>query len=128
MPTELRHLIFSVTEVVEAITSHNRARGVAMPSGTVVGAGLTETPADAPVSFSILVRPDRALPGAEKDKPQKVTLGGADLMAALIGHCRSCSIPVPMKGTKSLERFGSQLGLVITLGRPPGAAAERPRG
>ncbi|TPG36239.1 hypothetical protein EAH89_30405 [Roseomonas nepalensis] len=128
MPTELRHLIFSVTEVVEAITSYHRARGMAMPSGTVVGAGLTETPAGAPISFSILILSDRALPGGEKAKPQEVTLGGADLIAALIGHCRSCSIPVPAKGSKALERYGSQLGLVITLGRPPAAASERPRG
>ena len=126
MPTELRHLIFSVSEVVEAITSYNRSRGVAMPSGAVVGAGLAETPSGAPVSFSILVLPDRALQGGEKGKPQEVTLGGADLIAALIGHSRSCSIPVPLKGTKSLERFGSQLGLVITTGRQ-GSTSAGPR-
>ena len=117
MPTEVRHLIFSVSEVVEAIKSHNRSRGVAMPSGAVVGAGPGETAPGAPVSFAILVMPDRALQGAEKATPQEVALGGADLIAALIGHCRNCSIPVPMKGTKALERFGSQLGLVITIGR-----------
>ena len=95
-----------------------------MPSGAVVGAGLAETPSGAPVSFSILVLPDRALQGGEKGKPQEVTLGGAELIAALIGHCQSCSIPVPMRGTKALERFGSQVGLVITIGRQGATPAE----
>lgn len=75
-----------------------------------------------------MILSNRARPGGEKAKPQEMTLGGADFIAALIGHCRNCSIPVPMKGTKALERYGSQLGLVITLGLPPATAVPRPTG
>ena len=56
-----------------------------------------------------------AVRGSEKDKTEDVALGGAELIAALIGYCKSASIPVPLKGSKVLERFGSQVGLVITI-------------
>ena len=117
MPNEIRHVIFSVSEMVEAITTYNRSRGVAMPSGTVVGAGPGDAQPGKPVRFSISVLPDTAMQGAEKEKTQEVTLGGADLVAALVNYCKNCSIPVPLKGSKMLERFGSQVGLVITIGR-----------
>ena len=115
MPNEIRHLIFSAGETVEAITAYNRSRGVAMPNGTVAWAGPVETQPGKPVSFSVSVLSDTAVRASEKDKTEEVALGGPDLIAALIGYCRKCSIPVPLKGSKVLERFGSQVGLVITI-------------
>ncbi|TPG45728.1 hypothetical protein EAH89_25985 [Roseomonas nepalensis] len=116
MPTELRHIIFSAAEVVEAIILHNRARGVSMPGGSIKEAGLADTPPGAPLSFRIVFSL-AGLPGAELRASNEVTVDLADseLAAALIGYCRSRGIPMPVKGSKSLERFGSQIGLIVTI-------------
>lgn len=116
MPTELRHIIFSAAEVVEAVMLHNRARGVGMPSGSIKEAGLIDTAPGTPLSFRIVVSL-AGLPGAELRATNEVNvdLSGPELAAALISYCRSRSIPMPVKGSKTLERFGSQIGLIVTI-------------
>jgi hypothetical protein len=124
MPTEIRHLIFSATEVVAATVAYNRARSVAMPSGTITEAGPVKTHPDQPISFRILVAPD-ATPGAGAQETDEVILGSTDLIATLIDQCKASSIPMPMKGSKGLQRFGSQVGLVVTIAGRNGIQVER---
>ena len=49
MPTEIRPLIFSISEVVEAVTSHNQWCRVAVPSDAAVGSNRLEAEPGTPV-------------------------------------------------------------------------------
>ena len=109
MPTELRHLIFKPAEVVDAILRDRRARQLHIPTGNIADLRLVESPADQSLSVQLDIKPDDgAMASIRVEQPEMVTL--------LIGFCRGRSIPVPMKGTKHLARFGTKLGLVITIG------------
>ena len=120
MPTELRHLIFSAAEVVEAIILHNRARGVSMPGGAIKEAALAETAPGAPLSFRIVFSL-AGLPGAESRAANEVNvdLAGPELAAALIGYCRSRGIPMPVKGSITNSIALVQIVIAPTAASPP---------
>ena len=109
MPTELRHLIFKPAEVVDAILKDRRARRLHVPNGTIADLVLLEVEADASLSVQLHIKPDEG-PMA------KIAVAQPEMITLLIGFCRSRAIPVPMKGTKKLARFGTKLGLVIAIG------------
>ena len=116
MPTEIRHIIFSSAEVLEAIARFFRQRGKPLPGGQVCEAGPADTLPNEPVIFRVVTAPNEP----HATEPQRLDLFGAELTSALIGYCRHRDIPLPVKGSKSLERFGSRIGLIVsTAGRNP---------
>ena len=111
MPSELRHLVFKPAEVVEAILAQRRAGRKDTPAGSVVDSGIRESSEGAPPGFGVKIIPDRG-----DQTPFEILVEGADLISTLLLYCRNPSIPVPMRGSKGLVRFGSRLGLVVTIG------------
>jgi hypothetical protein len=116
MPTEIRHILFTAAEVVEAAAHYRRLCGAPLPSGTVTEACAIATTPGAPIAFRIVIeldKPDRC--GELVTKTKAFDLVGADLAAPLIAYCSKRGIPMPAKGAKSLQRFGSKIGLIISL-------------
>jgi hypothetical protein len=111
MPSELRHLIFKPTEVVEAILAHRRVQRLDTPVGTVVKIGILERPENEAVCFGMTIRPDQA-----GQLPLEIIIQGAELIGMLIVYCRDKNIPVPMRGSKTLVQYGTKIALVITIG------------
>ncbi len=115
MPTEIRHILFTSGEVVEAAALFSQQRGQPLPSGTVTEAAPLETVAGDAIGFRISVELDRP-EGKEKDtRVRSFEFVGADLAAILIMYCKRRNIPMPMKGAKSLQRFGSKIGLIVSM-------------
>jgi hypothetical protein len=110
MPTELRHVLFKPAEVVEALVLHRRRTGEPLPSGSIVACGVEQAGPAAPVGFHLAVERDCGGPDARYE----VRVEGPELCAALLLYCRERRVPMPAKADKSLQRFGSRLGLVIT--------------
>jgi len=114
MPTELRHVLFRPSEVIAAIIQYQRHMGYPLPPGTILSHGLEPGEVGGAVRYGMVVAPDRPRP----DEPprRKVEVEGPALAAALILYCRERRIPLPAKADKSVQRFGDQLGLVVTIG------------
>lgn len=112
MPSEIRHVIFSPAEVLEALVALGRQAGRALPSGSVVSAVVVAPTPSAPVRFRVEVAPDAT---ADADGHVVIESGAEELTAALLVYCRARNIPIAMRSEKSLEKFGSRLGLVLTM-------------
>ncbi len=116
MPTEIRHILFTANEVVEAAAHYKRLCGAPLPTGTVTEACAIDTIPGAPIAFRIVVELDKPVLSGEFAMKTKVfDLVGADLAAPLIAYCCKRGIPMPVKGAKSLQRFGTKIGLIISL-------------
>ena len=115
MPIEIRHMIFSAGEVVDAAALFSQQRGKPMPSGTVTAAAPMDTADGDAIGFRILLELDRP-EGRDRDiRSRTFDYVGSDLAAVLILYCKRRNIPLPMKGAKSLQRFGSKIGLVVSM-------------
>lgn len=111
MPTELRHLIFKSSELVEGILDYRRAHRVDTPRGSVSSFDVDENPDGEPERIRLTITPDAA--GAP---PYLINLARADIISVMLKCCQERRIPIPMRGSKVLARFGTKLGLVITVG------------
>ncbi len=114
MPTEIRHILFKPSEVITALLLLQRQRRIELPTGTIEAADADDDANGLPF-FTIQLRPDdaaRATHGAHIP----LRFGSADLQAALLLQCRERNLPLPMKGSKVIQRFGSKLGLVVAIG------------
>jgi hypothetical protein len=111
MPSELRHVVFRLPEAVDAAVQHLRLQNRPMPRGTVGEAKLVggEEEGGAPVALQIAVHGDGP-PGVET-----LEVAGEDLLGALMHLCRRRCVPLPQRGTKSVERYGARLALVVHL-------------
>ncbi len=120
MPSELRHLLFRPVEVALAIKDYRRRLGMPLPHGGVVRCGPEISAADGSVCFRMVLAPDppdTASPATNAEPRQEIVVDGPALAAALILFCRERRIPLPSAGDKALQRFGEQVGLVITINR-----------
>ena len=119
MPTEMRHLIFSPAEVLEAVKEFNRRRGTPLPAGSVVQCGPDGMEAEeGAIRFRIVLTSSPAK-GAVPDKPventREMVIESHVLAAALILYCRDRRIPLPVIAEKSLQRFGEQVCLIAII-------------
>ncbi len=110
MPTELRHILFRPAEIIQAVREYHRRSRQPLPSGTVVSYAVeTEEPAGA---IRLRIQLARAPPAGQRD-------------SAVLLYCNMQHIPLPATAEKSLQRFGEQLGLVVTVGgRRDGTGAQ----
>ncbi len=112
MPSELRHVVFRLPEAVDAAVQHLRLQNRPVPRGTVGEARIVggEAGDGAPVTLQFAVHPDSGPAGAET-----LEVAGEDLLGALMHLCRRRCVPLPQRGTKSVERYGARLALVVHL-------------
>lgn len=118
MPSELRHILFRPAEVAVAITEYYRRTGTPLPQGSIVRCGPECESAGSAMRFRMVLVLDIA--DSEASMPsagahREVVVEGPILAAALILYCRDRRIPMPVSGDKSLQRFGEQVGLVVTI-------------
>ena len=109
MPTEVRHILFRPTEVIQAIKEYHRKLNKPLPAAPVFDCAMECAGPGRPVRFRIIMGPR---PGEES--PQHLITENEALIAALILHCRERSIPLPAKAEKTLQQFGQQLCLIAT--------------
>lgn len=119
MPTEMRHLLFRPPEVLVAVKEYHRRVGTPLPAGSVARCGPEAVGADAAVRFRIVLTPDPStdptLPSLPIPLRRELVIEPPVLAAALILHCRDRRIPLPASAGKSLQRFGEQVCLVVTI-------------
>jgi hypothetical protein len=120
MPTEMRHLLFRPTEVVQAIRQYQRRLGLALPAGTVQSCGPEYYAEGQEVRFRLTIVPDhvqgKRVVARQTVTPEEMTIEGPALAAALILYCRDRHIPLPAGADKALQIFaGGQLCLVSTM-------------
>jgi hypothetical protein len=123
MASELRHILFEPLEVVEAVGDYFRRIGRAAPSGIVVRCGPSGGGDDGtPIRFEITLAQDpmeRRLRLADSAVAAEnhLTVDSADVTAALILHCRSQKIPLPVGATKTLQIYGDKICLTFRIER-----------
>ena len=107
MPSEIRHIVFSTAEVGSAIREYRRHIGRPLPAGTL--RRLDMHPGKGGVRVSIDIAPENG------GRSENCELGGAEITDALILYCGAHHIPLPSAGIKTLQRFGDNLLLIVTL-------------
>lgn len=112
MPAEIRYILFEDSEVAKALFASWKARGRALPRGTVCAMRSEDRGADGNC-FVIEFRPDGSL------TPQELESGGDDLRDALVQAARAQSIPLPARAAKRVERIEGQLCIAMRLGGKP---------
>jgi hypothetical protein len=118
MPSEMRHILFRPAEVAIAVREYHRRMKAPWPSGTVVRCGVECEGEGGTVRFRLVIRPDTTGGGTYKpvsQTHQEVTVEGPVLAAALILFCHDRRIPLPASADKALQRYGEQVGLVVTI-------------
>jgi hypothetical protein len=106
MPAEIRHIVFSAAEVAAAVREYRRHVGRPLPAGMLRRFELHPGAGGARASFDVV--PDHG--GRETGE-----VGGTELSEALVLYCGAHSIPLPAAGTKTLQRFGDSLLLIVTV-------------
>jgi hypothetical protein len=109
---ELRFILFSDEEVVIALLDHHypnwrRSRQFD------IGKARLEIDAQAPEAIRI------ALLGRFAGTWQRRGFRNEDVLAALLGYCRSARIPLPLRGVKALEMMQGRLAMRVTITVPP---------
>jgi hypothetical protein len=128
---ELRCIVFTERELINAIVGRRRKRGEELPQGTVESVKFQtgET-----IETVMQIKDDYA-------KVTSLVLPEAEVAAALIGFCMSRKIPLPVEAEKTLHVIKDAATLIITMnfnkaprlvstapvkkGRRPGLAACR---
>lgn len=106
MPIEIRHLVFSDTEVIHAIQNYHRKVEQPLPTGTILSLTLRERPSP---SATLLISVDR------EDKRQELRIENDQLLASLILYCHDKNIPLPARGIKRLTLIDGRLVVLVEL-------------
>jgi hypothetical protein len=109
MPKELRCLLFTAEELLEALAEEAQR---AMPEVELSGSSAAvqmATAADGRVGVRLVRRQRQG-----RSRPSAM-LEGAELLGLLLRLCKRRRIPLPMRGEKRLELVGPCLALIVTL-------------
>ena len=109
LPDEIRYLLFSPDELIQAVTQLCLRRG-RWPSGSQLKS--TELVGEPDVSFRVVLSRDPTGTTSE------LTFGAAELGAALVLYCMNRRIPLPARVEKSLQVVGRSLALAVSKGLP----------
>jgi hypothetical protein len=115
MPAEIRHILFTHAETLEAAIDHLRRAKQALPRGQVVDTGFAELGPGLGSRFTFKVAPD-----GNTGPPRPCTIEGEALVTALINYCKVRGIPLPMRAEKRLQSIGNRIGLVMSFGAKGG--------
>jgi hypothetical protein len=104
MPTEIRHVIFSEEEALEALRWHSIGVGRPFPFGAVMRIDTKEPP-------SVIVTS-----AADKDDlAAALSFSTEQLLTALLLFCHKKRIPLPVRGSKEIAVVSGRLMLIVTL-------------
>ena len=107
MPAEIRHIVFCAAEVAAAVREYRRHLGRPLPSGAL--RRLELFPGTGGVRVSLEIAPDNGV------SSESWEISSAEITDALIFYCGAHNIPMPAAGAKSLQRFGENLLLIVTV-------------
>ena len=107
MPAEIRHIVFCSSEIAAAVREYRRQVRRPLPTSALRRLEMTLSTGGG-VRLSIEIAPDSG------GSPETAEIGNAELADALIQYCGAHHIPLPLAGTKGLQRFGDNLLLIIT--------------
>ena len=107
MPAEIRHIVFCAAEVAAAVREYRRHLGRPLPSGAL--RRLELFPGTGGVRVSMEIAPDNGV------SSESWEISSAEITDALIFYCGAHNIPMPAAGGKSLQRFGENLLLIVTV-------------
>src|SRR3954465_159936 len=102
---ELRCIVFTERELINAIVGRRRKRGEELPQGTVESVKFQtgET-----IETVMQIKGDYA-------KMTSLVLSEAEVAAALIGFCMGRKIPLPVEAEKTLHVIKDAATLIITM-------------
>ncbi|WP_431854660.1 hypothetical protein [Azospirillum sp.] len=103
---ELRCLVFTEQEVIKAVIERRRKLREALPAGTI--RGVAHAVHDEAVTTTLRIVDDHG-------EDQSMTLGQAEVAAALVGYCMERGIPLPVQSDKCLYLINGGLTLMITM-------------
>ena len=104
MPTEIRHVIFSEEEALEALRWHSIGVGRPFPFGAVMRIDTKEPP-----SVIVTAAPDK------EDLAPVLSFSTEQLLTALLLFCHKKRVPLPVRGTKEIAVVSGRLMLIVTL-------------
>ncbi len=105
MPGEVRHIIFSEVEVLNALTEYRRRRNEPLPSSEKVKVTIRDKPR---IVVNLAIVPEG------KQMPLEFVFEGEELGAALIMYCIRRKIPLPAAGvSKTIRLVGGNIALQI---------------
>lgn len=107
MPAELRLIMFSADEVLEAVSLLNEAASQKVFTGKPVACRLRANPKAIAV-LEVERGPDIAT----------MDIDSTHLIAAIIAYCRKAHIPLPRQAKKELDVLGDVLLVKLTIGEP----------
>jgi hypothetical protein len=110
MPAEIRHIVFSNDEVLEAVRAFQLRERQPLISGTVTIFELVERKGEVELTLEIT---------AERNgERQRVVLERERLAAAVISLCLARKIPLPLAAPKVCRVLWGRVALVMALGVP----------
>jgi len=114
MPSELRRIVFSESEIIEALDRFAKATRHAMPAGKITACRI-----DSKSALSATLTVQHMAEGST----HTVRFDNASIAAALIRYCIEKKIPIPRASEKSVEAQGPGVALILNLpAQPPPAA------
>jgi hypothetical protein len=121
MPSEMRHITFLQTEVVDAVKGYHHRSGAPWPANPIVQCGPDSGGVDGGVRFRFTFAPEAGdtIPPRLSNAAPEVVIEGPPLAAALLYYCRGRGIPLPAKGEKSLRLTDGKVCLVVMITEPP---------
>jgi hypothetical protein len=111
MAAELRHIIFSKQEVIEAVQQYMHRSGERLPAGVV-----TRITVKSGEEIGILFQITEDV----NDKVHTFYVDGDKLTASLILYCKTSRIPLPYKSDKQLQMVGSNISMLVSKNIPIG--------
>jgi hypothetical protein len=114
MPQEIRYLLFSNAELVQALSDASRAEGPPLPTGFLKAVILGDA---APIDVTLICVTDAGVEVPIRFEQHHV-------ISSLIGYCRRRQIPLCAQAVKTLEIRNRGIALLCTLGlKLPNAVA-----
>ena len=111
MITEFRRLIFSSSELVDAIKTFSKEKVAKLPEGDIVGMVIVSEP-------HICAQVHVADTDGNSEE-QEIVVDAKFLAAAMVYLCMQSSIPIPRLPKKILERAGDGLALSFSINADP---------
>jgi hypothetical protein len=109
MVTEVRHIIFSSDELMQAVVEYCRASKTPLPAGDVVGSKAAAGENGKSLEVTLIMRQ----PPDYEDEP--VPIENKVVGAALLKHCITQKVPLPRAAGKSLELKDGSVALTLSL-------------
>jgi hypothetical protein len=111
MITEFRRLVFSSSDLIDAIKAFDTQKAPKLPDGDIVGVTIV---GESDLRARIEMANIRS--GLEN---QEIEVEANYLAAAMLLRCMQCGIPIPKSAVKTLERVDGGLALSLTINAAP---------